>query len=598
MGRSRRKSEESFQTYDFELWAIDTRALVVGRRSDLRLVPGLLFSLDHLATSLIMEPIMPRRKTKQRRGSSANRIDLSALMPRDAEELHRFVKKVLGMDVPRKAMIDGHDAPFDYLAHVYFEGRKPQVQQRIPGPWSPAAQSPRPRLESNEPGESNQSGESSGSSDCVVWANRGGGKTKLGAAATVLDLVFKPGVQVRILGGSLGQSSKMFTYLCEMFEHRWLRTLLNSEPTQRRLELANGSAAEVLAQSHTSVRGTRVHKLRCDEVEEFDPAVWEAAQLVTRSGQCGPWWVRGAVEALSTMHRPHGLMSQLIGAAKTSEGADNTVRHWRVFRWSALDVIERCERAGEGCATCVLEPSCQGRAGSATGFVRVEDLVAQRGRVSDRVWEAEMLCERPSTSASVYPDFNIERHVRSVDTLGDAKAMWVGGMDFGMRNPTVFLWALVHVRQGQPRSEWLIEVVDEHYQQGLTAEQTLHALARRNWPRLAWVGVDPAGGQKNSQSGLSEIQCLQKQGYKVRHGRWSIAQGIERIRSRLDHDLLRIDPRCAKLIQAMATYHYDTKRVQSEEPVKDGPDHACDALRYLVMNLEESKSGAVKVKRY
>ncbi|NJL30770.1 MAG: hypothetical protein HC898_03590 [Phycisphaerales bacterium] len=91
--------------------------------------------------------------------------------------------------------------------------------------------------------------------DCLVWANRGGGKTMLGAAATVLDLIFKPGIQVRILGGSLGQSSKMFTYLCEMFKHPWLRPGVEGEPTQRRLMLKNQSVVEVLAQSHTSVRG-------------------------------------------------------------------------------------------------------------------------------------------------------------------------------------------------------------------------------------------------------------------------------------------------------------------------------------------------------
>ena len=43
------------------------------------------------------------------------------------------------------------------------------------------------------------------------------------------------------------------------------------------------SPAGVLAQSQRSVRGLRVQKLRCDEVELFDPAVWEAAQLTTRS---------------------------------------------------------------------------------------------------------------------------------------------------------------------------------------------------------------------------------------------------------------------------------------------------------------------------
>jgi hypothetical protein len=103
----------------------------------------------------------------------------------------------------------------------------------------------------------------------------------LGAVATLLDLLFKPGIQVRVLGGSLEQSEKMYGYLRGIiawkFEH-----FLARPPTRRRLQLLNGSAVEILAQSDTAVRGTRVHKLRCDEVELFDPAIWQAAQLVTR----------------------------------------------------------------------------------------------------------------------------------------------------------------------------------------------------------------------------------------------------------------------------------------------------------------------------
>ena len=35
----------------------------------------------------------------------------------------------------------------------------------------------------------------------------------------------------------------------------------------------------MLAQSQRAVRGLRVQKLRCDEVEMFNPSIWEAAQL-------------------------------------------------------------------------------------------------------------------------------------------------------------------------------------------------------------------------------------------------------------------------------------------------------------------------------
>jgi hypothetical protein len=88
---------------------------------------------------------------------------------RTDDELHAWVRLYTGLDVPRQPVCPGHDAPFDYLRYSYFE---------------PA-------------------------SDLVVWAPRGGGKTRLAAVATLLDLLHKPPASVRILGGSLEQSMKM-----------------------------------------------------------------------------------------------------------------------------------------------------------------------------------------------------------------------------------------------------------------------------------------------------------------------------------------------------------------------------------------------------
>ena len=91
--------------------------------------------------------------------------------PTDAVQLHRWLRKTLDLTLPRAGVIEGHAAPFAYLEHAYF------------------------RPESRP-------------TDSVVWANRGGGKTFLGAIATALDLIFKPGIEVRVLAGSLEQASR------------------------------------------------------------------------------------------------------------------------------------------------------------------------------------------------------------------------------------------------------------------------------------------------------------------------------------------------------------------------------------------------------
>ncbi|MFW6060169.1 MAG: hypothetical protein ACODAQ_08300 [Phycisphaeraceae bacterium] len=488
------------------------------------------------------------------------------LRPRTARELHRFVRVALGLDVPRAA-------PFEYLVHAFFEG-------------SPSGAS----LRSGPVCEER-------SADCVVWANRGGGKTLLGAVATLLDLLFKPGVQVRILGGSLEQSAKMHAHLVALCDRPMVRSLLDGEPTQRRVRLVNGSAAEVLAQSQRSVRGVRVHKLRCDEVELFDPEVWQAAQLVTRSGYCGDVYVHGSVEALSTMHRPGGLMGRLVAGTEDGEGGGGSGpslrsgpayggRGRRVFRWNYLDVIERCPE-GRPCASCVLWEDCRGRAKAARGFMKVDDLVAQWQRSSRETWAAEMVCKRPRRSESVYPNFDLARHVGEM--ADGSPPVLIGGMDFGLRSPLVMLWA--HVAGER------LHVVDEYVEEGRTLEQHLHAIAQRGWARPAWVGVDPAGRQRNSHSGLTDIDVLRAHGYVVRARPSAVQEGIERLRRRFDRDTLRVHPRCVKLIEALRNYHFDHQRPHSEAPVKDGPDHACDALRYMVVNLERGPA-AVTVARY
>lgn len=510
--------------------------------------------------------------------------ELAAARPRHADELHRLVRHAFGLNVPRRAVIEGHSAPFDYLCAAFFDEAKPEV-----------------------PGDQR---------DLIVWANRGGGKTMLGAVATMLDLLFKPGIRICILGGSMEQSSRMYEYLCELANRPWARRLLVKAPTQRELRLINGSLARALTQSPRSVRGQHVHKLRCDEVDEFKDKIWDAAQFVPRSGRCGDRMVRGSIEALSTMHKAYGPMSKVIEKAQG-----------RVLRWCALDVIERCPPARD-CATCVLHADCGGRAKEADGFVPVDDVIAAWHRSSNGAWAAEMMCRRPSTDHSVYPQFDSTLGGKHVMLLGPidgqreqvaatralhqelpcepqvnapqrvlrcgeaAPTELVGGMDFGIRNPFVMLWARVAPATGcatveaSDPSQCIVEVVEEFVQEGLTLEQNVKLMEERGWPRPAWIGADPAGGQRSSQTGISDIGFLRRRGYKVRAARTMIHVGIEIIRRRLDRGTLRIDPSCTKLIQSLATYHFDERNPNDATPVKDGADHACDALRYLLVNLE------------
>lgn len=503
----------------------------------------------------------------------AVRRSVRHIRPRNADQLHAFVRTVLGFRIPRRPMIVGHDAPFDYVTHAFFETCKPR--------------------------------------DAVVWANRGGGKTQIGAIVTLLDMLFKPGIQVRILGGSFEQSSKMYRYLKQMLEHEAFCDLIAGNLTGRYVELINGSRVEVLSQSERAVRGQRVHKLRCDEVELFDPDVWDAAQLITRSGQCGDVFVHGAIETLSTMHKPYGLMQKIVADATRSSASSSSLTARRVFRWSVLDTLSRCEPQ-RACASCALWPECQGRAKAPTtrGFFRIDDALQHKSRVSVQVWAAEMLCEKPDRSDSVYPEFDPQVHVVADDVADAADSqtqrLVIGGMDFGFRAPTVLLWAHVD-------GEGVVTIVDEliererNVEEIITLAEQRSRLAGRGKP--AWIGADPAGHQRNDQTGISTITLWRRAGWQVRTRQSRIEHGIEAVCRRLrtaDGSVrLRICQRCEQLICALTMYRYPAQVGEGSGrttarcllPLKDGHDHAADALRYMIVNLDRD-GASLKVRGY
>lgn len=518
--------------------------------------------------------------------------------PRTPDELHALLRGSFDITIPRAPLAEGHQAPFDYICHAFFE--------EPPAPPGGAAGVCPPR---------GHAVRAAGPRDCVVWANRGGGKTFLGAVATMLDLAFKPGIAVRILGGSLEQSRRMHAHLAALFDHPLLGEMLEGRITRTSVRLANGSACELLAQSQTSVRGTRVQKLRCDEVELFDPEVWEAAQLTTRSRQCGEVFVRGAIECLSTMHRPYGIMFNIVKEAAAGQRT--------LFKWSVLDVLGPCgdehaclhdteppDAAGDldRAPACPLYRDCRGRAkhrdsaGGPPGHLSVEDAVTQLRRVGEETWRSEMLCLHPRRTDTVVPEFAPGVHVvsdlppaleracaarggaaveRSDGAHADSPWLTIAGMDFGYRSPTVVLRALVD-------GEGVIWVVEERVATGKLLQTHIDWLRSRTLtPPPDWVGVDPAGLQRQEQTGASNIDQMRRAGLTVRHRRAGLAAGLTALRSRLapasGPARLLVHERCQRLIESLQRYRY-SEGGESLVPVKDGHDHAVDALRYMVLN--------------
>jgi len=468
---------------------------------------------------------------------------LRCYRPQTRQELAAYVEAYLGLKVPGKRMCSGHNSPLDYLAYSFFGNQKVGSEEDKSGKKADAQQ------------------------DVVVWANRGGGKTQLGAAVSLLECLFLPGCDIRILGGSEEQSRRMYEYLRGSLEQGYTGKI-EGRITQKGCRFANGASVQVLTQSDRSVRGHHVQRLRCDEVELFDPEVWQAAQFITNSGN----GISGRLEVFSTLHRPYGLMQEILRQAPGSQ--------MRVFRWCLWEVIEPCR--DRNCSQCVLWEDCRGRAKEGQGYYSIDDAISQKRRSSKQSWQVEMLCQRPSRSDLVFAEFDRNEHVQSVEYQSDLPLY--RSIDFGFSNPLACLLLQVD-------GNGCVRVLDEHIKNQTTLSE--HArLIQCRWPRpVAATYCDPAGKQRNEITGSSLVQEMAALGMPVRYRSSRILDGLEMIRRFLNpaegKPKLVIAPKCEQLIRAFESYHYarGANGTLTELPEKDGVhDHVVDALRYFFVN--------------
>jgi hypothetical protein len=138
-------------------------------------------------------------------------------------------------------------------------------------------------------------------------------KTRMGAAATLLDLLHKPGVQARILGGSLEQSKRMWQHLLEDAKQPECRAGPRGMRRTASTARAAGRTRACWRSRSARCAGLRVQKLRCDESGDVRPrrvgggARWSRAARARRGVRD-----RAAVIGQRRLRRPWKCMSTTI----------------------------------------------------------------------------------------------------------------------------------------------------------------------------------------------------------------------------------------------------------------------------------------------
>ena len=474
------------------------------------------------------------KNKSQKVGLIIPKKQIHSWMPKTKRDLKKMAKVLLGIDFPDKKICPHHDSPLDYLAASFLK------QQ-----------------------------------DLLVWANRCGGKTMLAAAATIFDAIFRGPIKIRVLGGSFDQSARLGEYIREFVANR--PDIVQGKIRRDTVRLVSGSEIKMLAQSQRAVRGQHVQKIRCDEVDLFDHEVWQAVQFSTRSEEK----TRGSIEVLSTLHRAGGLMDDLVKQAKANrDNPDAGVAGYRLVNWCLWEVIERCPKKRK-CSECLLWEDCQGVAKKARGFFKIDDAITIKARSSKAAWEAEMLCKGPQRQHLVFDEFDTNIHVKNVEYCPDFPTF--RAIDFGYASPLSCLWV-------QLTPAGTVHVIDEYIRARLPVATHAQAMKAKDPGPVSATYVDPAGRQKESTSGAACTEILASAGIVCTSRPSFIADGLELLRSALKPAAgpprLYINPRCRVLIDSFNTYHYPSPDAPGDpdKPVKDGPDHAIDALRYFFIN--------------
>jgi phage terminase large subunit len=159
----------------------------------------------------------------------------------------------------------------------------------------------------------------------------------------------------------------------------------------------------------------------------------------------------------------------------------------------------------------------------------------------------------------------------------------VGGLDFGIRNPTVALW-------GYEDYDGVLWITGCHYQANKTIlEHSTELPSNVHW----WA--DPAGAQEREllrKAGHSVTPCVHM---PIRGAsgetKSPLNGGIDMVKERMRSGRLKIvRPKCRELVRELGMYMYDPAKPEKEDPLKQN-DHAPDALRYLVVGLDRGRYG-------
>jgi hypothetical protein len=348
---------------------------------------------------------------------------------------------------------------------------------------------------------------------------RQAGKSTVVALLALAEAIWQHGTKVIIVSRSLRQSTELFRIITDFYA-RLQEPILNRR-TKGELLLNNASRIVCLPCKEETIRGfSGISLLILDEASRVPDDLYRAVRPMLAVSN-------GRLICLSTPQGKRGFFYE-----SWAKGGDD---------WQRIEV-----------------PAAK------IPRIKPEFLEQERRALGDSCFRQEYCCSFESLEGLVYPEMP---GCVVPGPVPDLK-QWVGGMDFGYRNPFAAIW-------GGIDREGILWLTHEHYfrQQPLS----YHAA---QLPRTVRWYLDPHGAAERAE--------LRVAGFNVKPAQAAVRAGIAAVQGRIRAGTLRIiKDACPNLIAEAGLYRYDDDRT-AENPIGEY-DHALDALRYLIVSVDQRR---------
>lgn len=506
--------------------------------------------------------------------------------PQTDDELHEYVKQRFKVDVPRVSVCAEHQAPFDFLADMYFERENA----------------------------------------AIAMANRGGSKTFIAAILHVLNSRFKPGVEMASVGAIEAQARRAYAHVLKILQVDGGVALAVDHPDVKSSIMLetwwkNGSKLEVLGGTKNAVNGPHPQKVHFDEVELADPEVFYESRNMAQSKD----GIMAQDIITSTRKGSHGMMQKLIDETLEAEKA-GMKPPYKVYAWCIFETAKNvpncmvatpdaggcgCDRVMKGSwddgSPRTFDTICKGRLAQSQGWIPLDDVHKLFRENSQAVWEAQQECSRPSTEGLVIPNFNREKHgIREFDADPSNGPIYMS-IDFGGTNPHAVNW--------YQQLRYAVDVKG-YFNKGV---------ANKTLPEGAIVCFDEIYIADVGNNAVAEMIKDRERFWKRRHPKWRVSrrfadpqaasarrdfsrdhnlptsffatrdvkEHIKKVKELFEDNLFFVDVMGAPMFcDEIEAWHYPKKRaalVDDPEIPVDDFNHCMSNFRYCVANIFQLK---------